>query len=311
MTTRINTDGIADDAVTTAKIAAAAVGTSELADGGVTAAKIASGAVPVFIGARQTVQGGPINASGLPDFLPASSVTLTLATQNISATYPLSVSASQGHGSGAERIGSVTGNTLSWTLSASSGVNYLYVDIAANGTLTTGQTTTAPVYSYSGSAATASGTNTFNITLMKMYAGNGTTAPAVWRVFVGEATAGASSISAAIAYAYNGVFSGYASAITPLVTTAMSVNHNLGITPKSFGFFTECITTDGSFSVGHVTQPIVWNGSYMLATPVAVTSKKCEARCASSWCVSDIVTGGAPSLAAAKWKGWFECERGW
>ena len=120
MTTRINTDGIADDAVTTAKIAAAAVGTSELADGGVTAAKIASGAVPVFMGARQTVQGGPINASGLPDFLPASSVTLTLATQNISATYPLSVSASQGHGSGAERIGSVTGNTLSWTLSASS-----------------------------------------------------------------------------------------------------------------------------------------------------------------------------------------------
>lgn len=304
MTTRINTDGIADDAVTTAKIAAAAVGTSELADGGVTAAKIASGAVPVFMGARQTVQGGPINASGLPDFLPASSVTLTLATQNISATYPLSVSASQGHGSGAERIGSVTGNTLSWTLSASSGVNYLYVDIAANGTLTTGQTTTAPVYSYTAT----SGTNTFNITTMTMFTSGSTRG---WRVFVGEATAGASSISAAIAYAYNGVFSGYASAITPLVTTAMSVNHNLGITPKSFGFFTECITTDGSFSVGHVTQPIVWNGSYMLATPVAVTSKKCEARCASSWCVSDIVTGGAPSLAAAKWKGWFECERGW
>lgn len=304
MTTRINTDGIADDAVTTAKIAAAAVGTSELADGGVTAAKIASGAVPVVIGVRQTVQGGPINASGLPDFLPASSVTLTLATQNISATYPLSVSASQGHGSGAERIGSVTGNTLSWTLSASSGVNYLYVDIAANGTLTAGQTTTAPVYSYTAT----SGTNTFNITTMTMFTSGSTRG---WRVFVGEATAGASSISAAIAYAYNGVFSGYASAITPLVTTAMSVNHNLGITPKSFGFFTECITTDGSFSVGHVTQPIAWNGSYMLATPVAVTSKKCEARCASSWCVSDIVTGGAPSLAAAKWKGWFECERGW
>lgn len=304
MTTRINTDGIADDAVTAAKIAAGAVGTSELLDGGVTAAKIATGAVPVFIGARQTVQGGPINASGLPDFLPASSVTLTLATQNISATYPLSVSASQGHGSGAERIGSVTGNTLSWTLSASSGVNYLYVDIAANGTLTTGQTTTAPVYSYTAT----SGTNTFNITTMTMFTSGSTRG---WRVFVGEATAGASSISAAIAYAYNGVFSGYASAITPLVTTAMSVNHNLGITPKSFGFFTECITTDGSFSVGHVTQPIVWNGLYMLATPVAVTSKKCEARCASSWCVSDIVTGGAPSLAAAKWKGWFECERGW
>lgn len=304
MTTRINTDGIADDAVTTAKIAAAAVGTSELADGGVTAAKIATGAVPVVIGVRQTVQGGPINASGLPDFLPASSATLTLATQNISATYPLSVSASQGHGYGAERIGSVTGNTLSWTLSASSGVNYLYVDIAANGTLTTGQTTTAPVYSYTAT----SGTNTFNITTMTMFTSGSTRG---WRVFVGEATAGASSISAAIAYAYNGVFSGYASAITPLVTTAMSVNHNLGINPKSFGFFTECITTDGSFSVGHVTQPIVWNGSYMLATPVAVTSKKCEARCATHWCAPDIVTGGTASLAAAKWKGWFECERGW
>lgn len=304
MTTRINTDGIADDAVTAAKIAAAAVGTSELADGGVTAAKIASGAVPVFMGVRQTVQGGPIDSYGAPSFLPASSVTLTITTQNVSETYPLVVSAAQGHGAGSDRFGSVTGNSLSWTLAASSGVNYLYVDVAADGSMTTGQSTTAPVYSLSAT----SGTNTFNTITMSMFTG-GTTRG--WRVFVGEATAGASSISAAIAYAYNGVFSGYASAITPLVTTAMSVNHNLGITPKSFGFFTECITTDGSFSVGHVTQPIVWNGSYMLATPVAVTSKKCEARCASSWCVSDIVTGGAPSLAAAKWKGWFECERGW
>lgn len=304
MTTRINTDGIADDAVTTAKIAAAAVGTSELADGGVTAAKIASGAVPVFMGVRQTAQGGPIDSYGAPSFLPASSVTLTITTQNVSETYPLVVSAAQGHGAGSDRFGSVTGNSLSWTLAASSGVNYLYVDVAADGSMTTGQSTTAPVYSLSAT----SGTNTFNITTMTMFTSGSTRG---WRVFVGEATAGASSISAAIAYAYNGVFSGYASAITPLVTTAMSVNHNLGITPKSFGFFTECITTDGSFSVGHVTQPIVWNGSYMLATPVAVTSKKCEARCASSWCVSDIVTGGAPSLAAAKWKGWFECERGW
>lgn len=304
MTTRINTDGIADDAVTTAKIAAGAVGTAKLADGGVTAAKIAAGAVPIIMGVRQTVQGGPIDGSGLPSFLPASSGTLTLTTQNITSGYPLVVSASSGFGAGCERTGSVTGNSLSWTLAANSGVNYLYIDVEADGTLTADKTTTAPVYSYTAT----SGTNTFNITTMTMFTSGSTRG---WRVFVGEATAGASSISAAIAYAYNGVFSGYASAITPLVTTAMSVNHNLGITPKSFGFFTECITTDGSFSVGHVTQPIVWNGSFMLATPVAVTSKKCEARCASSWRVSDIVTGVDSPLAAAKWKGWFECERGW
>lgn len=304
MTTRINTDGIADDAVTTAKIAAAAVGTSELADGGVTAAKIASGAVPVFMGARQTVQGGPINASGLPDFLPASSVTLTLATQNISATYPLSVSASQGHGSGAERIGSVTGNTLSWTLSASSGVNYLYVDIAANGTLTTGQTTTAPVYSYTAT----SGTNTFNITTMTMFTSGSTRG---WRVFVGEATAGASSISAVVAYAYNGVYSSHPTASAPIVTTATSITHNIGMVPMMCNILAECISADQDWSIGDViVAPPIWNGGYMMGG-VTVSKTAIKYRVHTDLYLTGPSSGSTLALTKAKWKTFVVANRGW
>lgn len=304
MTTRINTDGIADDAVTTAKIAAAAVGTSELADGGVTAAKIASGAVPVVIGVRQTVQGGPINASGLPDFLPASSVTLTLATQNISATYPLSVSASQGHGSGAERIGSVTGNTLSWTLSASSGVNYLYVDIAANGTLTTDQTTTAPVYSYTAT----SGTNTFNITTMTMFTSGSTRG---WRVFVGEATAGASSISAVVAYAYNGVYSSYPTASAPIVTTATSITHNIGMVPMMCNILAECISADNDWSIGDViVAPVIWNGGYMMGG-VTVSKTAIKYRVHTNLYLTGPSSGSTLPLTKANWKTFVVANRGW
>ena len=43
--TQVTTDGISDDALTAAKIAAGAVGTTEIADDAVTSAKIAAGAV--------------------------------------------------------------------------------------------------------------------------------------------------------------------------------------------------------------------------------------------------------------------------
>ena len=304
MTTRVSTDGIADDAVTAAKIAAGAVGTAKLADGGVTAAKIAAGAVPIIMGVRQTVQGGPIDGSGLPSFLPASSGTLTLTTQNITSGYPLVVSASSGFGAGCERTGSVTGNSLSWTLAANSGVNYLYIDVAADGTLTADKTTTAPVYSETATA----GTNTFNYTTMKMFTTGTTTG---YRVFVGEATAGATAISGVIAYGYNGKYSGYGSAAAPLVYTAIVVPHLLGIKPRVFRALAECVTTDSAWNVGDIIEPVTWTGSYVVATPLLASGTQLKARCAAGWYANLPTTGVMTILDVAKWKMWFEAERGW
>jgi hypothetical protein len=312
MTTKISTDLIADDAVTNDKLAANAVGSDQIAAGAVTASKIASGAVPVVLGVRQTVHGGP-TSSGLPSFWPASvyapSVTsLDLSTSGVSASVPFVVSASQGFGSGSERIGQSTAN-LTWTGLTASTTNYLYVDVGSDGTLTTGQTTTAPVYSWTAS----SGTNTFNITTMTMYTTGSTKG---WRVFVGEAVTGLTSVSSVVMYAYNGRYTSYASAVTPLPTTLQTLNHNIGVTPGRALVAIECITDDAPFVANEVRRDIAGaNGSeYTYISPVC-TKKTMTWRAGSSASYEYMVLHSTSSArflpTKAKWKAWAEAERGW
>ena len=187
---------------------------------------------------RQTVQGGPIDASGYPDFLPATDADLSLVTQNISASAPFVVCASQGFGLGSDRIGVSTANL---TFTCQNGTNYLYVDVSSAGVITTGTTLTAPVYSPS----LATGTNTFNYTTMTMYSSGTTKA---WRVFVGEAIAAAGAVTSTIAYAYNGI---YESANYGLaVSSSYTVNHNVGC-PSTKTTTMVCTTTDGTYAVGY------------------------------------------------------------
>jgi len=187
---------------------------------------------------RQTVQGGPITASGYPDFLPATDADLSLVTQNISASAPFVVCASQGFGLGSDRIGVSTANL---TFTCQNGTNYLYVDVSSAGVITTGTTLTAPVYSPS----LATGTNTFNYTTMTMYSSGTTKA---WRVFVGEAIAAAGAVTSTIAYAYNGI---YESANYGLaVSSSYTVNHNVGC-PSTKTTTMVCTTTDGTYAVGY------------------------------------------------------------
>ena len=224
--TKVSTGQIADDAITTDKIIDDAVTSDKIIDGAITSAKIATGVIPAFSAVRQTVQGGP-TSSGLPNFWPAAtyspSVTsLNLSTSGVSSTDPFVASASQGFGNAAERVGISTSN-LTWTaLTASRAAAtpcYLYVDIAADGSMTTGHVIVAPVYSYTAS----SGTNTFNITTMTMYT-TGTTKG--WRVFVGEAATGVSAVTAVVMYAYNGIFN--ADYAISGVTVQQVVTHNIG-----------------------------------------------------------------------------------
>lgn len=187
---------------------------------------------------RQTVQGGPINASGYPDFLPATDADLSLVTQNISASAPFVVCASQGFGLGSDRIGVSTANL---TFTCQNGTNYLYVDVSSSGVITTGTTLTAPVYSKS----LATGTNTFNYTTMTMYSSGTTKA---WRVFVGEAIAAAGAVTSTTAYAYNGVYESEQYGLA--VSSSYTVNHNLGA-PFVYDSVFVCVTTDGGFIAGY------------------------------------------------------------
>lgn len=195
-------------------------------------------------GVRQTVQAAPVNTSGLPNYLPATSSGTTLTSTGVSSTVPIVVNAAGGGGSSglADRVGVSTSN-LSWTgLTVTNTVkNYLYVDVAANGTLTTGVTTVAPVYQPGGTPAVTSGLFTFNYGEMLGYLGNGSTAPQGYRVYVGEGTGNGTNVASIIAYGLNGRYDSGFFAITN--NTAYTKSHNLGVFPvKSSSFITDSTT---------------------------------------------------------------------
>ena len=186
---------------------------------------------------RQTVQGGPIDANGYPDWTPALGGGLTFTAANLSASVPFVVSAAQGFGVGSDRIGSAT--SLEWTLT-NGATNYLYVDVGSNGTLTPGATTTAPVYS----RTATSGTNTFNYTTMTMFSSGTTKA---WRVFVGEVTTAGSVTTVIRKYAYNGSFISSNNSFS--VSTQATISHNIGA-PCHVTCNLVCATTDLGYDVG-------------------------------------------------------------
>lgn len=181
-------------------------------------------AVPV----RQTVLGGPVDASGFPAFLPATSASLSLTSQNVSGGTPFVVTAANGFGTsgGVDRVGNSSAN-LTWSGLTANTTNYLYVDVAANGTLSPGSTTLLPTYQFGGTRSLASGQATFNIQEMSMTVGNGSVANQTYRVFVGEADTNASTVTATRAYAYQGRYdSGW---FSPTANANTVRAHNLGI----------------------------------------------------------------------------------
>lgn len=206
--------------MTTSKAFLRAITTPALADD-----IAALAATPVLHRVRQTVAFGPVTSAGLPDFLPATSASLSLASQNL-ATDNLVVIAANG---GDTRRGVASAN-LTWASLAANATNYLYVDVAADGTVVAGSTTVAPVYQAGGSFSTAAGAFTFNINAMVGKVGNGAAAAPAWRVFVGEANTGASTVTATIAYAYNGRYASAWAAFA--VNTLYTHNHNIGCYPR-------------------------------------------------------------------------------
>ena len=286
-------------------------------NGGVIEAKNSGGAwAPIPTGlsvnftTRQTVAAGPVDASGFPSFLPATSGSLSITTQNVSASTPLIVTAAQGFDASGkiDHAANFTGNQT-WNLSANA-TSYLYIN-AQTGAL--GVTNLAPVYQHGGTPSTTNGQFTFNVSEMRGYLGNGSTAPATPIVFIGEVVTGTSSVTSAVAYAYNGRYdSGWTSTL-PAGGSAVSRNHNLGVNPYDARFSIECITAEFGWSVGdQIVQP-VWQVS---GYGVAVTSTRNAVKLTpnSTYPTPTLVradTGNGASLTAANWKYKFVVSRGW
>lgn len=223
---------------------------------------------------RQTVLAGPVGTDGLPTFL-ATVAGLNLTTQNISSTAPLVISAANGANTGGEvnNIGISTAN-ITWSSLSNTKTYYLYVTVAADGTLTTGFTELAPIYQWGGNPATTSGQATFNIQEMKMYMGNGATAPQANIVFVGECTTSGGNVSAVVMYAYNGKYDSGYTATLPNTATVVSKNHNIGTTLITTGFRIKCTSAEGNFAVNDVVPAFGNGNSYCTPIIPIITSAK-------------------------------------
>lgn len=195
---------------------------------------------------RQTVLSGPVDTSGLPTFLPATSASLNITSQNVSTGVNALVATASG-GANANGIINVVGQAtanLTWTGCTANQTNYLPVSIA--GGVLTAQTPTIlqPIEQWGGTPSVTSGQYTYNVQQKIMYLGNGTTAPAVNHVIVGEVVAGASTITSTAAYAYESRY--YSEQASLAVSTAYSKTHNIGSKFLRPLIYVECVTNDAT-----------------------------------------------------------------
>lgn len=273
--------------------------------------------LPAYPPVRQTVLGGPDDTNGLPTFLPSTAVALSLTSQNITSGSPFVVSSANGFGAAAviNRIGfSIT--NLTWGALSASSTNYLYVDVAANGSLTPGSTTLAPVYQPGGTRSTTSGQFTFNITEMFASVGNGSAAVQAYRVFVGEAVTSGTAVTSAVAYVYQGYYlSGY-TATLPTASTKTSKNHNIGDNHLAFQFRIKCLTTELGYAVGDIVTIFgMANGAANVTcpTPLMTTYKTAYLVTASStpFVVINQSSFGYGGVTSANWAWEMEVKRTW
>lgn len=270
-------------------------------------------------GVRQVATSGPVTTAGVPNFLPATSASLSVASVNLSGTTPLTVTAANGNdpatGKQRDLVGFSTSN-LTWSGLTANTTNYLYVTVAANGTLTTGSTIREPNYQAGGTPSVQSGQFTFNIGEMKGYLGNGSLAPQAYVVFVGSVATGPSSVTSTRAYAYNGQFEGIFAGPLTAGGNWVFADHNLGVKPTFYDFIIVNVTPEFQYIVGDTLHAASLSGNYgSFSLPLALTANTGGVTFFAASPTPYVTSnkGGAASvtLTLANWQYKFIARRGW
>ncbi len=255
---------------------------------------------------RQTILSGTVDINGQSAF--GGSTGGTTVTANASSGI-LVATASSGV---SNRTGSITNPV--WNGLSTNGTTYLYLDIAANGTCTTGSTPLAPVYQWGGTYSITAGQNTFNIQEMTMKVGNGSTVTQVYRVFVGEVTIAGGVVTAITWYALMGRYVSTFSA-WPALSTAISQNSNIGITATIEPIIEAiCTITEAGWAVGDIMIPFT-SPSSGFVTPLQLwhTSKQCGFTTGANFSLygQNKTTGAQAALTIANWNYRMIHTRGW
>lgn len=254
---------------------------------------------------RQTVMNGPVDSNGLPNFGGSTGGTTVTASGTLMATAANGVSG--------DRIGSIT--NPSWTGLSTNGAMYLYLDISADGTCTTGSTTLAPSYIDGTGYSTTNGQFTFSKSVMTGKVGNGSTAAQTYRVFVGDVTVAGNVVTAITWYALMGRYLGAYTSTLPGTATAISLNHNLGCVPDITRLETKCLTAENGYSIGDVIDQAAFAYSASNYQPASTwkTYKTCGFTTGANSSFSAYIknTGGYFNMTAANWAYRMTAHRGW
>lgn len=267
---------------------------------------------------RQTVLSGPAS-SGLPTFLPATTGTLSVTSQNVSSgANALVATAANGFGTnGAINVVGVATSNLTWSSLTASTTNYLFVTVTS-GTLTAGSTTLQPIYQRGGTISTTAGQYTFDIIGMQMYLGNGTVANPVNVVFVGEAVTSGSAVTSTIAYAYQGQWIYTDTSNLPGPATTIVKNHNIGVDGNVVAKLRViCLVSQYNYSVGDIVDdPITWTNSapaHFAPITRRNTVQFSTGGTYTGWHLMDQSSGtlSTSGLTPASWRYQLIVQRGW
>jgi hypothetical protein len=265
---------------------------------------------------RQATLGSPVDSNGFPTFLPATSASLSITSQNVTSTAPLVVAAANGYNSAGQvdRVG-ITISNITWSSLTASSTVYLYVDVAANGTLTTGSTTLQPVYQSGGGYSVTNGQFTFNIQQMSGQVGNGSTSAQAYRVFVGEVVTGSSTVTGTIAYALMGQYVAPWTNTLPGTATKTSFNHNIGINDLVLNVELKNLTAEGNYSVGDVLTNIGVSPSSGVTSPIPVAYQRNTCWFTTgvngAFNIVNATTGAGLAPTAANWAYRMTARRRW
>jgi hypothetical protein len=193
---------------------------------------------------------------------------------------------------------------------------YAYLDIAADGTCTTGSTTLSPVYQFGGTYSVTSGQFTFNIQEMTGKVGNGATAAQTYRVFVGEVTVAGNVVTAITWYALMGRF--VSTAQTIVSATVTTLNHNIGVNPPEVKqTILTCLTAESNYSIGDKIQMAIGgisvggDNGLGISTTNKTLSAITGALASSSFRYINKTTGLNIGLTNANWNITYVANRGW
>jgi len=280
-----------------------------IAQGG-TGATSASGAVSnlgvTSLTTRQAILSGPVDSSGFSAFGGSTGSTTVTASGTLIAT---SANGFDSNGQ-VNRVGSIT--NPSWTGLSTNGTMYLYLDIAADKTCTTGSTTLAPNYQWGGTYSTTSGQFTFNVQEMTGKVGNGTTATQTYRVFIGEVTVSGGVVSAITWYALQGRYDSGWTATLPSSGVFTSKNHCIGIAPDVKKLHYKCLTAEQGYSVGDVIDGAVQAGTVAHIPSLPATSLTVGfSQGSNGSCAEQKTSGTWINLTAASWAYRITANRGW